>query len=94
MKNSIKTLFESSIRDNKRYIKAYSETGNIKDYYAGNIEANQDDIMWYLSDEEIYFCDNNTEDEYTHIYDEVWDFIYSYNMPVEDFLGEKIEPAY
>jgi hypothetical protein len=94
MKTSIKTLFESSIRDNKSFIKAYSETGNIKEYYAGNIEQNEDDILFYLSDEEIEFCENHPEDECAHIYDKVWDFIYSYDMTVEDFLGEKVEPAY
>jgi hypothetical protein len=94
MKTSIKTLFEASIRDNKSFIKAYTETGNIKDYYAGNIEANQDDIFWYLSSEEIEFCENHSDSDCAHIYDEVWDLIYSYDIPVEEFLGEEVEPAY
>ena len=94
MKNSIKTLFESCIEDNKHFIKSYTEDGNIYDYFAGNIEQDQNIMLWFMNDEEIEFCENHSTGECSHIYEKIWDFLAEYNCSIDYFLGENVEPAY
>lgn len=93
MKSTIKTQLEASIRDNAKFIKAYSDDGNIKAYYASNMEQNPNEYYWYLTDEEAELYDSNI-DSRGELMDPVWDLLEEYNMPIDKYFGEIIEPAY
>lgn len=95
MKTSIKTLLESHIKDNKGYIKSYTEDGNIKEYLNGDLDAMGDNgFFWYLTNEEIEIWESGNEAEIERLSQQVMDLIYEYNLPIEEYLGEPVEPTY
>lgn len=93
MKSNIKSLLDAAIRDNKRHIRAYTSDGNIREYFAADFNAQDQGHTWYLTDEEIELWDNS-EAESEKLINQIWELLEQYNMPVEQYLGEKVEPAY
>lgn len=93
MKSNIKSLLDAVIRDNKTHIRAYTPDGNIREYLAADFKAQDQGHAWYLTDEEIELWDNS-EVEAERLINEVWALLDQYNKPIEEYLGEKIEPAY
>lgn len=83
MKNSIKTIFESSIRDNRLYIEQYG--GNIAEYYREDFTSQDQGHVWYLADEEIELWEND-EGERERLMNEIHDFLDDYDKYVWEFL--------
>lgn len=83
MKNSIKTIFENSIRDNRLYIEQYG--GNIAEYYREDFAYQDQGHVWYLTDEEIELWEND-EDERERLINEIHDFLDDYDKYVWEFL--------
>lgn len=92
MKSNIKTLIVNAIKDNKRQIRSFTPDGNIREYFASDLDIDGR-YAWYLTDEEIELYENN-EAEAEKLINQINDFLDQYNMPIEQFLGEKVEPAY
>lgn len=83
MKNSIKTIFENSIRDNRLYIEQYG--GNIAEYYREDFAYQDQGHVWYLTDEEIELWET-MKDERERLINEIHDFLDDYDKYVWEFL--------
>lgn len=94
MKTSIKTMMDSHIRDNKHFIKSYSEDGDIYEYLAADFANLDQGHVWYLTDDECVLWDTN-EAERERLTREIWSFIEQYKgVSIDTYMNDTIEPAY
>lgn len=79
MKNSILTLAQSYVNDNRQFI-----TGNVAEYLINEANEDDNDFFWYLSDDEICDMDGNP-DLWQKNWDEVVEFLSSnFNYEIEE----------
>lgn len=77
MKNSILTLTQSYVNDNRQFI-----NGNVSEHLIIEADADNNYFFWYLSDEEIEEIDSNPE-LWAKKWDEVVEFLnanFNYEM--------------
>jgi len=80
MKNSIETMLDSFIHDNREYIK--ENGGNVAEYIMTGTEAQDQGWLWFLDDEEIEEFENDSmrRDELKREITEYVNKNYNYNI--------------
>lgn len=93
MKTSAKQSLEGVISDNKSFIKAYSEDGNIKEYFEGDLENDPNAHYFYLTDEEREEWDMNP-DSHERLITPVHELLDQYDISIDEYIGKCVDPAY